>query len=374
MRNQETEVINASRKSLPYGFYSRRHLNIFLSIFVFLAALSIFISIIMYKHNVLNHPLLYIFIELFLLLLAFLIAHCFGNPMLPILKKFYQTGNFNQFRRRTAHLLKFKLHPEISKEIILWTVLFLLDVNASEGVEIYRLIQKPRSKTNKYLYEIVSIKYNTIMGYYTPCEKLIEEYEKNHKKIDRQVLGNKVLVQIGKNNVTMKDIDNEFPTDTKNTYINVRNAYFLMRYYEYYSKIQEAKVYAKLVRDKGENFYELVDEAEEVLKIRVVKTQIETLAHGTDAVVDMQAVKDMSIEDLAVEKDEEQEILETEASENSEEVKEEKSELPDNIMEAIEAIEAKDAAEVQDESNDLEEESNEESNEESSEESSEQAE
>lgn len=351
MPTQKVEIINSTRKPLPYGFYSRKHLNIFLSIFFFLVALSIFVSIIMYKHQVLNHPLLYIFVELFLILMAFLIAHCFGNPMIPIMRKFYKTGNFNQFRKKTANLLKYKLNTEVAKEIIIYTVLYLFDVNANEAAEIYRLIQAPRAKLNKYLYEITTIKYNTLMGYYDEAEKLIAEFEKNHKNVDKQVLGNKILVQIGKNNVTLKDIDESFPIDTKSNYVNVRNAYFLMRYYQYFSKLQEAKTFAKFVRDNGENFYELVDEAEEVLKIRVVKTQIETLAHETEAVIDTSSVKDISIEDLAVEKDEEP---------ASEEIVDAPIEESKDTMDAIKEEDAKE--EVQEESEPTENNENESNN------------
>ena len=358
------EVINSTRRPLPYGFYTRKHYNTFLAIFLGLSALSIFVTILMYKHNVLNHPFLYIFVELLFLLIAFAFAHLFGNPLLKALRKFYKTCNFDKLRRSIGEMLKYKMHGETSKELILTMLRYMYFVNASEADSVFVLVLPPTKKYNKYLYSILKIRHLILTDKLEEATKEIDKVNPKLRSKDKEYIQLDLLLQIAKNKVSIGEIEKRIKTNSKYEYINVRNSYTLMRYFQYYSDYKKAKVYAKTVRDNGPKFYELADEADDILKFQPKDYKEIVRAYDTNAVYEKPVnIEDISIEDLAVEKDEPQG---EQTTEQATEVQEEKTTGEEQVQEQVqEEVQEQNQEDVQEQ---VQEEIQEEAKEDSSEE------
>ena len=176
------EVTNATRHPLPYGFFSRRHYHIYLLIMILTVTLDVFFSILLYRNGSLHHIVLFVLFQIFLISTVSIIAYLVQNPMIGIIKRFFMTCNFTKFNRSVSTILKYRLHPETIKFVILLWVKYMYLFDASEAEFIFNQMLPPKTMFNRYLYRYNLVQhYIHIEDYHEASDLIRKEFEKSKK-------------------------------------------------------------------------------------------------------------------------------------------------------------------------------------------------
>ena len=322
------EVTNATRRPLPYGFFTRRHYNVYLLIMLATIILDTFFSILMYRNGALHYLLLFIFFQIFLLSTMMVIAYLVQNPMLKILKKFYTTCNFTRFNRSISNILKGRLSPETSKFVILLWVKYMYLFDATEADYIFSQMLPPKTMFNLYLYRYNLVQHNVYIEDYHEASDLIRKEFAKSKKVNLDYVKSQKDLEMFDRRYIIKDFKYEVPTTNRIYLLSVRNNYIKMYQNVVDGELREAKLIAKYLEDHAGDLGEVIYAATQVLKMRVLVSKESMLDHADNGVVKEKS--DIDLDKLLSEIEQE-----TAQAKQKEEEKEAAKTMPKSIEEAI---------------------------------------
>ena len=322
------EVTNATRHPLPYGFFSRRHYNVYLLIMILTVALDTFLSILLYRKGSLHHILLFVIFQIVLISTVSVIAYLVQNPMIGILKRFYTTCNFTKFNRSVSTILKYRLHPETIKFVILLWVKYMYLYDASEAEFIFNQMLPPKGMFNQYLYRYNLVQhYVHIEDYHEASDLIRKEFEKS-KKVNLDYVKSQKDLEMFDRRYMIKNFVYEIPKTNKIYLLSVRNNYIKMCQNVIDGELREAKLIAKYLEDHAGDLGEVIYAATQILKKRVLVSKESMLDHTDNGVVKEKS--DIDLNQLLSEIEQE-----TAQAKQEEEIKESAKNMPKSIEEAI---------------------------------------
>ncbi len=279
------EVINSTRRPLPYGFFTRRHYNIYLLIVLGTIVLDVFFSILLYKGGHLKHFLLFAIFQVALLGTVVVIAYLVQNPIIKILKRLFDTCTFTRFNRSISDILKQRLHPETIKFLILIWVRYMYLYDAAEADYIFTQMLPPKGMFNKYLYRYNMAQHYIFEERYHEASEIIRKEIENSRKVNLNWVKLQIDLEMFDRRYAIKGFNYEIPQKEKIYILNIRNSYLKMHRHVLDGDLREAKVIAKYVEDHAGDLNEVIYAATKILKMRSLVAKEKMFDTGNNGVV-----------------------------------------------------------------------------------------
>ncbi len=250
-------------KTLPYGYFSKEHLNnTYILFFVLFIILVIFMMVWI---DVLNQKLLVsipiVFVFAFIYVIVVLIK---TNPFIKVIKDMDNNCDYKEFSSRITSFLNENLHEETRKYILMIKSNYFSLVDKNQAMRDFKKIEEPKSKKYKEIFYILEINNYERSEEFDIANKLISEYKIKYPKntsVDNFYRYEEI---ISTTNV-IDNINNIISINTPNNFVNINNAYVLMMYYSKRNIIEEAMTYAQFILDQKTDFNYVIKEAKKAL-------------------------------------------------------------------------------------------------------------
>lgn len=209
--------------------------------------------------------------------LIYVIVNGILNPLPKMLTKFAFDLNYDHFDRKINLLLKENINDDTKNYILLLKCNILSAINLKESLKLFEIIEEPKYKTYKNLYDLVQIYYFMNKGNEEKTRELFAEFTKKYPKY-KNIDGIKVAIEIIFTNKAVEDVEKRVPTNQYALFDNLANANLLLSYYQKQNNEEKALFFAKMILEKetclnefNRNAKEFIDKYE---KTNVVKESI----------------------------------------------------------------------------------------------------
>ncbi|MCH5171779.1 MAG: hypothetical protein J1F31_02975 [Erysipelotrichales bacterium] len=263
-------VVKVKKKdTIPFGYCSFKEFVIFISA-TLISCVPLGIGTYLFIENIFSdignqNVGVYFFISTFLLIFT-VIIYGFTNKLTKALTAFSKSTDYNRFMLDTNAILQNKINDEYAIYIKLLQVNYSFIVDKENAYKIFESIQTPTRMSNKRLYGLVEILYFINKSEYQKADDLLTKFGLTYGRKSKQFINLKNLIIAFSSDKEIMNIESKYPLKYTKL-INLINASTLLEYYKNRNNLNKAKFYASYILNNTTQFTQIIEEAEQVMKM-----------------------------------------------------------------------------------------------------------
>lgn len=262
---------------LNFSYASKRHrmlsyLTLILSFGI--GAIFLFLKI---------HTAFRICLFLGIALILYFICLILINPVNHALRKMNQTANYNEFEIKIKSFYQEPLHPDMLSYLSTLHANYMFTVDKDKAAQLFEGIEKPTFASYLLTYCQIEIVYDINTEKFEEAQAAIERYSKQYPKNVNLFKNYERSIRILGTKDPIANIETLYPLNTKQQFLNLVNAYILMKYY-WLREDERAKKYAEYILSNTTELLYYIQIAKEVLNGK--EESIEERENETKMLVD----------------------------------------------------------------------------------------